>query len=586
MKAKNVLKSIARKSWLILLWVMALTMTLLMIAQFTLLRTVLWLGSPEGQTTVQDLLPSEIEGGTYKLETDGFSYTLPAQFVLDQINIPEGESLGLDAGDIKLKFDTKNLSEQRLGLAFSVLMMDKSIDFKAQVSYAQDVIKLESLSVRAPDIKIDGSGSFNIANNALKASFLGTIDSLQKYPELVSSEHDVGPISFTVVLAQQEGQDIRATFDVTTSKYSNKSINFIARDIAIKGSYAGEVVTISSLNARDHDKGTLNASGTFELIDSKTDIKITAREMNFIKGEIASGLLDGDLIFQGSISKGYDLKGTITAQKMDITIPEHFTSSVPQLNVQVVGQTENTTLPIAQSVKLDVRINAPRRVIVRGRGLDAEFGGSLDVKGTADKPLYYGALEFIRGRYSEFGKVFKFSKANINFSGSVPPGPELDIEANTKAGDITAIVAITGSVTSPKISFSSEPAMPEDEVISHILFGEGMESLSPFQAVRLAQTLGRFTGQGGGANSFDPINTLRNFTGLDDLRFETDAQGTASVGAGKYLTDKVYLEFGTGAQEGSGNANVQIEITPHITLESEIGQDASGGAGLFWKWDY
>jgi hypothetical protein len=582
----KLIKIIARKSWLIFLWVLSVTMTLLMAAQFTLLSTVAWLGTPAGQKTLRDIIPVETDGSTFTLETDGASYSLPTPFVLDQININGGEKLGLDTSDIKLKLDTKNISEQRLGLEFSLLMVDKPIDFKVQLSYAQDVIKLESLSIRAPDVRVDGSGSFNIESSILNASFSGNIDSLQKYPELVDIEHNIEPISFNVVLSQKADQELFASFDASSQKYSNKSINFVARDIKVKGTYAGEVVNISSLSALDHDKGTLNASGTFELTDSKTDIKITAREMNFIKGEIASGLLDGDLIFQGSVSKGYDLKGTITAQKIDITIPEHFTSSVPQLNVQVEGQIENTTLPIAQSVKLDVRINAPRRVIVRGRGLDAEFGGSLDVKGTADKPLYYGALEVIRGRYSEFGKLFKFSKANINFSGSVPPGPELDIEARTKSGDITAIVAITGSTISPKISFSSEPAMPEDEVISHILFGEGMESLSPFQAVRLAQTLGRFTGQGGGVNSFDPIGSLRNFTGLDDLRFETDAQGSASVGAGKYLTDKVYLEFESGTENGSGNANVQIELTPNITLESEIGQDASGGAGFFWKWDY
>ena len=121
--------------------------------------------------------------------------------------------------------------------------------------------------------------------------------------------------------------------------------------------------------------------------------------------------------------------------------------------------------------------------------------------------------------------------------------------------------------------------------MSHILFGQDMDKISPFQAVQLAQAMQRFSGVGGGS-SFDPMGMLRSATGLDDIRVETDEEGQATVGAGKYLTDKVYLEFEAGSEEDSGNANVQVELTPNITVESEVGQDARAGAGVFWKWDY
>ena len=70
------------------------------------------------------------------------------------------------------------------------------------------------------------------------------------------------------------------------------------------------------------------------------------------------------------------------------------------------------------------------------------------------------------------------------------------------------------------------------------------------------------------------------------MRFETDEDGETRVGAGKYLSDKVYLEFETGSDEDSGAANIEVEIAPNIVIESEIGQDARGGAGIFWKRDY
>jgi translocation and assembly module TamB len=79
---------------------------------------------------------------------------------------------------------------------------------------------------------------------------------------------------------------------------------------------------------------------------------------------------------------------------------------------------------------------------------------------------------------------------------------------------------------------------------------------------------------------------LRSVTGLDDIRVDNDEEGNASVGVGKYLTDKVYMELEQGAGEASGAASLQIEVTPNIDVETQIGQDAQAGAGVLWRWDY
>jgi translocation and assembly module TamB len=111
-----------------------------------------------------------------------------------------------------------------------------------------------------------------------------------------------------------------------------------------------------------------------------------------------------------------------------------------------------------------------------------------------------------------------------------------------------------------------------------------MSRITPFQAIQLTQTLQRFSGKGGGG--FDPLGKLRSATGLDDIRVDTNEAGESSVGVGKYLTDKVYLEVEKGKGEASGAANIEVELTPSISLESKIGQDAQGGAGIFWSRDY
>jgi translocation and assembly module TamB len=111
-----------------------------------------------------------------------------------------------------------------------------------------------------------------------------------------------------------------------------------------------------------------------------------------------------------------------------------------------------------------------------------------------------------------------------------------------------------------------------------------VSDISPFQAIQLEQSLRRFSGKGGGG--LDPLGALRSATGLDDLSVESTADEGTTVGAGKYITDKVYIGVQHGQSEASGAASIKVDITPNIAVDSRVGQDSQGGAGVSWHWDY
>ena len=55
---------------------------------------------------------------------------------------------------------------------------------------------------------------------------------------------------------------------------------------------------------------------------------------------------------------------------------------------------------------------------------------------------------------------------------------------------------------------------------------------------------------------------------------------------GKYLNDDVYVEIEKGVGSEGGKVSVEVDITPNISVESEVGLDAQSGVGINWKWDY
>lgn len=373
---------------------------------------------------------------------------------------------------------------------------------------------------------------------------------------------------------------------LTQGYFRDETAGFALKAVELHASVANDTLRLTSFSARDEKNGTITATGTVGYASPSlpVDLSIKAQDIgHFVNQDAFNGDFSGDLTLKGD-RDGYKMGGTVKAGEVNITIPDRFDSDIPRLNV-VREKTQGKRAPdFMQAVALHVDFSAPNRVFVRGWGLDAEFGGAVAITGTLKEPLFDGTLESRRGRYEEFGRVFTFDHAALRFQGTVPPSPYLDIQAVTKVDDITAQVNLTGSVKEPAIALSAVPAMPQDEVLSHILFGKDMSKISPFQAVQLASSLRRLTGKGG--NGFEPLGAIRKATGLENLQVETDENGGTTVGAGKYITDKVYLEAEKGSGEKSGAAALKIDITPHLKAESKIGQDNKSGGSLNWEWDY
>ena len=160
------------------------------------------------------------------------------------------------------------------------------------------------------------------------------------------------------------------------------------------------------------------------------------------------------------------------------------------------------------------------------------------------------------------------------FTGESPINPLITLNASDDVDGVSVAVNVTGRSLTPKISFTSNPALPADEVLSRILFGNSVGSLSPLQGVQLAASLNSLRATGGGLN---PLGKLRAASGLSRLSIlSPDAKsgrGTA-ISAGRYISNNVYLELITDAR---GFTATQIEVSLSRTL-SILG--AAGGSGL------
>ena len=229
---------------------------------------------------------------------------------------------------------------------------------------------------------------------------------------------------------------------------------------------------------------------------------------------------------------------------------------------------------------LDLTVTAQNRIFVRGRGINAELGGDLRLQGTTQDPIAIGAFELRRGRFDILGKRLDFVRGRLDFTGDLTPS--LDFLAETQAGDVTARIGVTGPASRPEFTFSSEPYLPQDEVLSRILFQRPSGGLSAGQALQLAQAVAQLSGGSGN----DAFERLRRSLGVDSLDITVGAGGGPEVGVSRYISDNVRVGVRAGALPEDSGVTVDVDLTRRLKAQGEVNAEGGTSIGLGFELEY
>ncbi len=362
-------------------------------------------------------------------------------------------------------------------------------------------------------------------------------------------------------------------------------------DLAATVRGEGTTVRLVSLNGRA-GQGTITASGTVGVTAPglPVDLTLQARNARPLSTDTLQLTADADLTVRGQVQGDLQAAGRVLIRQADIRIPSGLPPSIATLNVIRPGQ-KRAAPPAgpAPSIGLDLVVDAPNQIFVRGRGVDAELSGELRIRGSASKPQVAGGFELRRGAVSLAGTNLSFNRGKVGFDGTGPGGkidPTLDFVAESTTTSVTATLTIGGYASAPTIKLTSTPPLPQDEVLSYLLFRRSLKEIGPFQIASIAASLAELTGVGGGGN---PLDKIRNGLGLDRLSVGGNSTGSgASVEAGRYVASGVYLgaKQGTSGDAGTG-ATLQIDITRGLKLETDVGSGKGGNSvGLTYQYEY
>jgi len=367
--------------------------------------------------------------------------------------------------------------------------------------------------------------------------------------------------------------------------YRNAGFGTEITDLAFEGSFTGSSLKIASLTGRANG-GTLSGTG-FILLDpdaeQQINLALDLERARLANSDTIEMTMSGPLRLEGTL-RDATLSGNLRVDTARIQLVQVETSEVPQLKVRRAGEIrvpEADQALSATNLKLNIRVQADDRVRVEGMGLDSIWRADIRVRGTARAPLLLGTATLSEGEFTFAGSDFDLTRGRVDFNGK-PLDSSINIQAQTVADDVTAFVTISGTAARPDVRFSSSPTLPEDEILSRLLFGSSVADLSVTEAVQLATAIA------GLQSGVDTMGKIRRSVGVDRLRLvgENEVTGMSTgLAIGKRLTKNIYVEVLTDSQ-GNTLTTVQLTLSRALSLLLEVSSIGQSSVNLRYQKDY
>lgn len=422
----------------------------------------------------------------------------------------------------------------------------------------------------------------------------GTID-LADVPKLLDTpEHVIdGVLQLAAKLGGSPDDPMyNANAVLSGGRYENADMGTVLQDMELEVDANQDRIEIARLFADDGSGGTLEGTGRLDFDDAsgfEYSSQLELTDVRLVHRDDITGRISAELFASGD-EEASDITGELLIEQANLIVRPSSQETVSELDVRYVNDPryteESTTEQKPAStyvVNLDIQSTFPGRVFVQAQDVFTEWEGDLRIFGTTANPLVTGQLQPVRGHISFLGRRFTLDQESlVSVNTETNSAPYLNLSATTRRSGVTGRLNIRGTLDELDFSLTSEPPLPQEEVLSRVLFGRGVSELSPIQGLQLARAVAILSGK------FEGVPFLSGPSRLPivDTFDVSSGESGPTVSVGKYISDRVFVEMEPGNSTDGSRMKVQIDATNYVALESVVGTGNQTGMGVFFKYHY
>ncbi|MEM1389610.1 MAG: translocation/assembly module TamB domain-containing protein [Pseudomonadota bacterium] len=381
-------------------------------------------------------------------------------------------------------------------------------------------------------------------------------------------------------VASDDTISIEGLFQINDGEVLQSTLGLDLIDLNADAMLSDQTIVLSTLNARGRNGGQIEGGGSYAFgALNRSSSQISVRDLVVFDQDLATASISGDLSLHSDTERPI-ISGDLRIVDASINIENLPSSGPPTLDIDFGDREEKTEETESGIIGLDLNVTSNRVIRIGGRGVDALLSADLHIRNELVDPDVTGTIGIIRGDFSLLGKQFDFQPSMLELSDPLTAS-ELNIAADREDAGFVYSIQVTGTPKRPVIELSSTPELPEDEVLSRVLFGRSPSELTALEAAQLAAAIAQLSGGGG----FDLLGGLEDRLGLDTLSVNFDGSELSGVTTGKYLADDVYIEVDTGV-DGSPGLSIEWEPLDNIEVEVETVPDEGQSLSVQWKRDF
>ena len=443
-------------------------------------------------------------------------------------------ALARDKGQLDLNLEVSNPTSTK-ALKGNLRLNNLSLDLFSKVTGSVNSLN----GVANANLSVSGSlekplifGDVKLKGDAQPRYNVGSVDDFEF---IVNAKGSVGDLKGSFTINETKAY-LNGSLDWTDKAYGN--LNFNAQNLHLFLLSFGEAMVNVNTNAElnDHLK---------------------------IKGNIS--IPKGLIKFNSFGNSG------VTPSEDEIFVDEQ--TNLRQVLTNLKSQELNNDLEI------DVKVSLGDELKVNAMGLKADAKGFLNIQksSTQNQIQGLGKLYLEHGRVDLYGHKFIVNKANANFVGSLD-APQLEAEVvvdpSTVENNVVAGVQVYGTAKKPQITLFSKPTMSENEIVSYLLYGHGLEknvqnNNSDNSSSQLLMTLGLGTTTG-------LLNSIVGVFGMDGVQLGSSGNGDdTQVELQTYLTNKIRLSYGYGVFNSVNEFKLRYELLRRLYVELVSSLDQS-----------
>ena len=217
--------------------------------------------------------------------------------------------------------------------------------------------------------------------------------------------------------------------------------------------------------------GPLRLMGDITLIENhapKIDLQLEITNGHLKIPEWLSSTTSGHLLFRGT-QKPYELSGKLSVS--EILYQENI-----DWQSRILTRKRERYLPKVKDIvpplfSIDVGIQAPKNVYIRNDLAEIETKLDLILKGTSDQLGLVGKIDLISGTVYFKENKFRLNTTHILFDDPIEMDPKFNIDSETTVKDYKISLSLEGRLSQYNIHLSSQPSLPETDIISLLTLG-------------------------------------------------------------------------------------------------------------------